>query len=377
MPMDIDELDWSDPSDPQGTKEDIKEPIKTEEVVEHASEGEKQEVEEPPTEKDNIETPPATETDDQIIIDLLKRQGISDPTKINFQEEDGNIKKTDWKDLSTEEKLNILSNQDVIEKNEDEEMDDDEIDLINNIRSKGISPKEYLDSIKQQVAEEYAQNNQSQQAEHYKIDDYNDDELFVLDLKSRIPDITDEELAHSLETAKQDENLYSKQMNGIRQEYKNLEDNQNIMIEEETKANQQAEQQEKWNEFSNTIINNIDKFNDNDTMFELDDADKQDIANFILGHDQAGVSYISQALDDPDTLVKMAWFALKGKDALDSVTEYYNKQITEVGKTNYKKGLEEGKKQNSSKAKVVVNNGNGSKFNVRGNSTKTIEELDF
>ena len=69
--------------------------------------------------------------------------------------------------------------------------------------------------------------------------------------------------------------------------------------------------------------------------------DNEEIADFILGRDQAGNSYLGKALNDPDTLTRMAWFALRGADALDNIQEYFSKQITEVRKQAYAKGVED------------------------------------
>lgn len=46
----------------------------------------------------------------------------------------------------------------------------------------------------------------------------------MADLQARIPDITDEELENALTQAKSNEELYKKQVSGIREEYKRLED---------------------------------------------------------------------------------------------------------------------------------------------------------
>jgi hypothetical protein len=41
--------------------------------------------------------------------DFLKTRGIDDLNKINFEDEDGNITERSWKDLTNEEKINILN----------------------------------------------------------------------------------------------------------------------------------------------------------------------------------------------------------------------------------------------------------------------------
>jgi hypothetical protein len=48
----------------------------------------------------------------------------------------------------------------------------------------------------------------------------------------------------------------------------------------------------------------------------LEDEDKQMLAYSILGQDQAGISNLAKAINDPTTLVKMMWFALNGEEAI-------------------------------------------------------------
>jgi hypothetical protein len=51
-----------------------------------------------------------------------------------------------------------------------------------------------------------------------------DDELYILDLEAKVGDLTDEQAAQALQIAKQNEELYEKQVNGLRKEYKERED---------------------------------------------------------------------------------------------------------------------------------------------------------
>jgi len=41
--------------------------------------------------------------------DFLKTRGIDDPSKIQFEDDNGNIEEKDWNSLSKEEKFNILN----------------------------------------------------------------------------------------------------------------------------------------------------------------------------------------------------------------------------------------------------------------------------
>jgi hypothetical protein len=64
--------------------------------------------------------------------------------------------------------------------------------------------------------------------------------LFILDLQARIEDITDEEALAALEKAKMNEGIYAKQIKGIREEYKRIEDEK--LQRDQYEADQQRQQ---------------------------------------------------------------------------------------------------------------------------------------
>lgn len=290
------------------------------------------------------ETQQEVEEEGDIITTLLKRQGIVDPEKIKFEGDDGTMEERSWDDLSFEEQINILTdNQEQPSSSEPEnDLDDSEIDLINAIRQSNVTPEEYLQQVKQKAIEEYS----TQMPEPtYSVDDYTDDELFMYDMQARMPDLTEEELTQALESAKANEVVFNKQINGLRNEYKKLEENR---IQQDQLIAQQ-QQEEEYNKYANAVWEGISNQEDIAGTFELEEEDKQMLANFILGRDQAGISLLGKALNDPQTLIEMSWFALKGKEAIDSINEYYKEQITKARESGYAKGLEEGKKGNNSK----------------------------
>lgn len=313
------------------------------------------------------------EEDEDIITTLLGRQGIVDPEKIKFENESGEIEERSWNDLSYEEQLNILTgDQEQNNSSEPEDdLDDDEIDLINSVRQANITPEEYLQQVKQQAIQEYlAQNGTTEPI--YAVDDYTDDELFIYDMQVRMPELTEEELMQALESAKANESVFTKQINGLRAEYKKLEDNK---IQQDQLIAQQ-QQEEEYNRFANTIWEGISNQEDIAGTFELEDEDRQMLAQFILGQDQAGISLLGKALNDPQTLIKMSWFALKGEEAIDSINEYYKEQITRARESGYAKGLEDGKKgQTKPASSKVVTRSNKSK--LINKEIKTIDDLDF
>ena len=279
-------------------------------------------------------------SEDDFLSDFLKTRGIDDISKIKFEDESGNIEEKDWNNLSKEEKFNILNTPLEIQDNNQMDLSDEEIQLLNTIRQSNLTPQQYIEQF------------QPDQEPQYKIDDLSDDEIYLLDLESRVGELTDDIAAQALANAKQDEELYKKQVEGIRKEYKEREDFQLQQQEAEI----QDEQQRAYEEFQNTVIQSIDNFN---TIGNLDlnfsDADKEELASFMLSRDEAGNNYLWQALQDPETLVKAAWFILNGDEALNNISDYFVNQIKLVSQNQYKKGFEEGKSgKNPTRPQVVI-----------------------
>lgn len=289
-----------------------------------------------PPQNDDGHKDPEPKEDDDIIALLLKEKNIEDPSKIKFEDEEGNIQERDWNSLSKEEQLNILKSQD--QNSDDTSLGEDEIELINQLRLNQMSPQEFIDYIKQQGAAEYAQS--LEQNQQYSVDDLSNDELFIVDLQSRVEDITDEEANAALERAKQDQALFEKQMKGIREEYRQIESERSQI----DALQKQQENEEQFVQFRDAVLDSIQSLDKIGTLdIDMDDDDMNEVANFILSTDSAGVNYLAKALDDPQTLVRMAWFALKGEEAIDSITEYFTQQIQEVSRQRYEQGFKDGK----------------------------------
>lgn len=342
-----------------------------------------QDVEEPPQEPNNqvllkqeddntppptggeTTTPPSNEEqgEDDIITTLLREKGIKDSSKIKFEGDDGNTEERDWKDLSKEEQLNILRQSTTAPSTEepDNDLSDEEIEFLNMLRTNNLTPQEYISQLNRE------------QELVYTVDELTDDDLFVLDLQARVEGITEEQLAKSLENAKQDETLFKKQMEGIRKEYKDLEDQSRQ--QQELLAQQQQEEQ--YQRFSNTITEQIDKLNSIAGLdVELEKDDKEQLADFILGRDEAGVSNLGKVLNDPESLVLMAWYALNGDKMIDDITTMYQNAIKKARQDAYNKGVEDGKK-GIQPGHVVVTPPPAEKPKVQADQISSIEDLDF
>ena len=304
------------------------------------------------------------EESDDYMSDFLKSRGIDDPSKIIFEDDNNQMIQRDWKDLSKEEKLNILNMP--LDQHEEEDngnnLTEEEINLLNQIRQSNMTPSEY---IQQLSAGEVIQEPQ------YSIDQLSDDEVYILDLESRVGELSEEQAAQALNIAKQqDEELYKKQIEGIRKEYKEREDFKN----QQTQAQIEQEQQEAFNAYRDSVVNAIDNLTSIGNLdLNFEDADKENLAEFMLSQDESGKNYLYEALQDPEILTKAAWFILNGEEAFNSITDYFKNQIKLVSENQYKKGLEDGKKgiNNQSKPTVVITQ---QKNNHR--QYNSIEDLD-
>ena len=336
MAIGIDELD----------DDDILEPEKT------------QEVQEPP-----VVEPPVQETEGDFMSDFLKTRGIDDLEKINFEDEEGNITERSWNDLSKEEKINILNMPlETPQVDNDNNLSEEEINLLTQIRQSNMTPSEYLQSIAGEQVEITPQ---------YKIDDLSDDEVYLLDLESRVGELTDEEAAQALTNAKQNEDFFKKQIEGIRKEYKERED----FKTQQEEAEREQEQQQAFENYQAQVVDAINGFTSIGNFdLNFEDADKEELADFMLSRDQAGKNYLFEALQDPETLTKAAWFILNGEEAFNTISDYFAQQIKLVSENQYKKGLEDGKKGVQTRPTVVIDN--SKKNNNQHRQYKSIFDFD-
>lgn len=302
--------------------------------------------------------------EDDFMSDFLRTKGIDDINNIQFEEEDGSIISRSWNDLTREEQMNIantsFSDSEPLDNYND--FDEEEVNLINQIRQSGMTPSQYLQTL---------QGEQIIQEPIYRIDDLSDDEIFLLDLESRVGELTEDEGVAALNAAKQNEEFYKKQVDGIRKEYKEREDFQS----QQEQAAIEQEQQEAYDRYQAVVVNSINQFTSVGNLdLNLEDSDKEELAEFMLSQDENGLNYFYQALQDPETLVKAAWFILNGEEAFDSISDYFKNQIKLAGESQYKKGFEDGKNGVSTRPQVVIDN---SKRNTNQHRVyKTIEDLD-
>lgn len=284
---------------------------------------EKQEPDPKPEKEGNQETTPPSEGDqeDDLTTEVLKLRGISNPNKIKFEDESGAITERSWDSLTKEEQINILADQrEHQETNND--LAEDEIDLINAIRNSGMSVQDYMQTITPQI-------NQPQDTNQF--DAMSDEDLYAFDILNKVgnDNITDEELDAALEAAKANETLFKKTVDGLRQQYNRLQEEQKQNIANQ----QQAAAQQRYQAFANVINNQIDNFNSfAGQPIQLSNQDKDNLSEFMLALDEDGSSALGKALQDPRLLTKAAFWLLNEQELIaelqkqqqDAYTRGYN-----------------------------------------------------
>lgn len=289
--------------------------------------------------------------EDDLITSYLKTYGIEDPTKIQFENDEGGIDEVDFNTLSKEEQLTML--QELASST----VSDYDRQVLDFIHQNGGDLRKIVEQYQNMAIEEYLnQNPQQAPQKSYTIDDYSDDELYIADLAVKFPDFTEEELNNKLESAKANEELFKKEVDSLRQFYKAEEDRQ---LEEA----KQAEQQQ-YEALQNSLLDAANKFSEivldlddpqSDTL-ELEESDKQKSLDYLLTPDKDGQSQFDKDLSDPKALVKIAWFMTQGENTITGISQYWKKELADTRKelAKTKKELEKYRK-NDDNTKVVVN----------------------
>ena len=327
---------------------------------------------EPTTETDPNEIDPLLDdnqepTEQPTLVEALLNKRQINPNSVKFVNDQGEVEETKFEDLPLEDQLEILDSGD---SSEEDTLSDDEIELINELRNGSLNAAEYKQYLKQQGIQEYLNSVGAEPTVSTSIDQISDDELFLADLKSRIPDISDEEATAKLDAEKSNLDLYTKEVAGIRELYTQREQEQ-IALRDQAEAQQMEENQRAY---ADAIINTIDtdaSIDLGDSVIDLSDTEKDNIASFILDTDAAGNRHIAKAFNDPKTLVGMSWYALYGQDAMRQLSEYYRQKITESSKSSYSKGYQDGKTGVNPSRTIVKKQQKGN------NGAKSIDEIDF
>lgn len=262
------------------------------------------------------------------ISEYLKSKGVN-PESIKIQDEESeDIKEVKFSDLSDSEKLELLKYN-----SEENDFDEDEITAINFLRENNMSLNELATTIRDKTIKEMEERNSME----YTVDDFSDDELFILDFKNKYgDDFSDEELETALEKAKEDDELFNKQASKIRENFKEIEQ-ENIEAKKQEKL---KEDEARESEYINKVVDVARRTNDMHDTVDMDDDDKEEVLSFMFDKTASGKTALDKALLDPETRYKVAWYIKNGDEVFKEIHNYYKNEINKLSK----------QKENKSKA---------------------------
>lgn len=248
------------------------------------------------------------DSDSDVLTAFLRSKGISD-RGVDILNEKGEHEYVPFNKLSKREQLDILNTPDV-------ELSDYEVGVINWLRNQNTTLEALVDGVKRKTIAEIQQYNDPSIP---NVDNYTDDQIFIADLKSRFPDMTDEELEEELEDAKYDEGLFKRKVDTLRQSFKNDE----VALRQKRQIQAEQSRKDLRNNVISAVRNVAKATNEMHNAFQINLQDKEDVMRFLFDEDVNGQSNFYKMSQTPEGLFQLAWYATKGQQAMNELTNAY------------------------------------------------------
>ena len=282
------------------------------------------------------------------ITNYLKEFGIEDPTKIQMEDESGQITEVDFNTLSDDEKLNIFKEL------SDPGYSDYEKQVIDYLRRNNATLDDVVKYYSDKAIEDYlSEHPEDAHQKVYDIDSYTDDEIYLADLKNKYPDFTDEELTEKLDSAKLNEELFNKEVQAIRTAQKAYEDEQARQQEELEKQSYQELQQNLQNAMSNFNEILLDPDDPKSDALQIEDSDRAIMLKYLTELGKDGKSQLVKDLEDPNALIEIAYYRTRERDNITGLTRYWKNELANERKEKAKLQKELDKIKNKGKNSFV------------------------
>jgi len=251
---------------------------------------------------------------------LLEARGFKDKV-IQITDENGETSNVNFDDLSDQEKFDLLSDHE-----ESTLPSDEELKTLNFLRTNNMTLEDFAKWQREQGVQEYL----ASQSPITEFDEFTDDEMIAYDFIQRFgEEMSDEEIDAEIDRLKADPDAYAKRVNLLRASYKSEAEAQSKLYEQEEQTRNQAAEEE----FKTAYINAAGNINYIHGM-DLDNNDRQELLDFVLTKDAANRTGLSKALDNPESVLKMAWYLLHGEETYDNTVDYFKKEIAKRSKEN-------------------------------------------
>ena len=184
--------------------------------------------------------------------------------------------------------------------------------------------QDFAEWQRQEAIQEYV----SQQQTVSDTDSYSDEEIVAYDYIKRFGEsMSDEEIDAEIERLKADPEAFAKRVTLLRNAFKAEEEAQAKLYQDEAAA-KQAENEKMFVNTYHQAMAGIDSIQNT----ELDDNDRDELLRFVLEKDQANRTGLSKAMDNPENVLKMAWYLLHGEERVDAMIDYFQKEISKRSK---------------------------------------------
>ena len=259
-----------------------------------------------------------TEDSKDYISRLLESRGI-DRNRIQILDEEGNPSEVSFDSLSDQDKFDILNYQ------EDPVLPEDhEIQMINFLRQNNMTLQDFAEWQRQEAIKEYL----AGQSTVSETDSYSDEEIVAYDYIKRFGEsMSDEEIDAEIERLKADPEAFEKRVSLLRNAFKAEEEAQAKLYQDQEAA-KNAENEAMFVQTYQRAAADIDNIQNT----ELDDDDRDELLRFVLEKDQANRTGLSKAMDNPENVLKMAWYLLHGEERVDAMIDYFQKEISKRSK---------------------------------------------
>lgn len=249
---------------------------------------------------------------------LLESRGI-DRNRVQILDEEGNPTEVSFDSLSEQDKFDILNYQD-----DSVLPEDHEIQMINFLRQNNMTLQDFAEWQRQEAIQEYLAGQQTVS----DTDSYSDEEIVAYDYIKRFGEsMSDEEIDAEIERLKSDPEAFAKRVSLLRNAFKAEEEAQAKLYQDEAAA-KQAENEKMFVNTYHQAMAGIDSIQNT----ELDDNDRDELLRFVLEKDQANRTGLSKAMDNPENVLKMAWYLLHGEERVDAMIDYFQKEISKRSK---------------------------------------------
>jgi hypothetical protein len=196
--------------------------------------------------------------------------------------------------------------------------------MINFLRQNNMTLQDFAEWQRQEAIQEYL----AGQAPTSDTDSYSDEEIVAYDYIKRFGEsMSDEEIDAEIERLKADPEAFAKRVSLLRNAFKAEEEAQAKLYQDEAAA-KQAENEKMFVNTYHQAMAGIDSIQNT----ELDDNDRDELLRFVLEKDQANRTGLSKAMDNPENVLKMAWYLLHGEERVDAMIDYFQKEISKRSK---------------------------------------------